>query len=65
MTIDDLLNSAPADVQVFIRPRFSTASVRPVTPPESEWRSFDGPTPAQALRTALESLQPGADDDLI
>ncbi len=65
MTLEDLLNSTTADVQVFVRARFNQASVR--TPDAADWTTFDGPTPAAALRLALESLQPAAadDDDLI
>lgn len=61
MSLEDLLNSTPADVQVFVRARLNQASVR--APGAADWTSFDGATPAQALKLALESLQPPADDD--
>lgn len=64
MTLEDLLNSTKADVQVFVRARLNQASIR--VPGEANWTTFDGASPSDALRKALESRLPAADvDDLI
>lgn len=65
MSLEDLLNSTNADVQVFVRARLNQACIR--APGDADWTTFDGATPADALRKALQSRLPAVsdDDDLI